>query len=41
MKKTGFKNLLPPLVLLKSQESKKLLKDLNDLKFEIDKNLAA
>ena len=36
-----FENLLPPLVLLKSNEKKNLLEKLGNLKFEINKNLAA
>ena len=40
-KDDNFKNLLPPLVLLNSKEKKELIGKLNDLKFEIEKNLAA
>ncbi len=37
----NFKNLLPPLILLKNEEKKNLFKKLEDLKFENNKNLAA
>ena len=37
----NFKNLLPPLVLLKSKEKKDLINKLNNLKFIIKNNLAA
>ncbi len=37
----NFKNLLPPLVLLKSEEVKDLTNKLKDLKFIINNNLAA
>ena len=40
-KDDNFKNLLPPLVLLNSKEKKELIDKLNDLKFEIENNLAA
>ena len=40
-KNDNFKNLLPPLVLLNSKEKKDLINKLNDLKFEINNNLAA
>ena len=40
-KDENFKNLLPPLVLLNSEEKKELIEKLNDLKFEIENNLAA
>ena len=40
-KDDNFKNLLPPLVLLNSKEKKELIEKLNDLKFEIENNLAA
>ena len=40
-KNSKFKNLLPPLILLKSKEMEELINDLNNLKFEINKNLAA
>ena len=36
-----FKNLLPPLILLKAEDTKNLFKKLEILKFEINKNLAA
>ena len=36
-----FKNLLPPLRLLNSKESKELLKKLENLKFSFKKNIAA
>jgi len=37
----NFKNLLPPLILLKPEEKKDLIKKLEALKFKINKNLAA
>ena len=37
----NFKNLLPPLVLLNSKGKKDLINKLNDLKFEVNNNLAA
>ena len=37
----NFKNLLPPLVLLNSNEKKELINKLDNLKFEFKKNLAA
>ncbi len=40
-KDVNFKNLLPPLILLKPEEKKDLIKKLEALKFEINKNLAA
>ena len=40
-KDDNFKNLLPPLVLLKSKEKKDLINKLNNLKFIIKNNLAA
>ena len=40
-KDDNFKNLLPPLVLLNSEEKKDLIYKLNDLKFIINDNLAA
>ena len=40
-KNSKFKNLLPPLILLKPKEIEELINDLNNLKFEINKNLAA
>ena len=36
-----FKNLLPPLTLLNSKDKKELLKKLENLKFGLDKNIAA
>ena len=36
-----FENLLPPLRLLNSKESKELLKKLETLKFSFKKNIAA
>jgi 4-hydroxy-tetrahydrodipicolinate synthase len=41
IKDDNFKNLLPPLVLLKSKEKKDLINKLNNLKFIIKNNLAA
>tara|TARA_Y200000002_G_scaffold289335_1_gene243467 strand:+ start:233 stop:1117 length:885 start_codon:yes stop_codon:yes gene_type:complete len=40
-KDDNFKNLLPPLVLLNSEEKKDLIKKLENLKFIINDNLAA
>ena len=40
-KDDNFKNLLPPLVLLNPKETEDLINKLNNLKFEINKNLAA
>ena len=40
-KDVNFKNLLPPLILLKPEEKEGLIKKLESLKFEINKNLAA
>ena len=40
-KNNNFKNLLPPLILLQPKEKDDLIKQLNKLKFLIDKNLAA
>ncbi len=40
-KNSKFKNLLPPLILLKPKEMEELINDLNNLKFEINKNLVA
>ena len=40
-KDDNFKNILPPLVLLNSEEKEDLIKKLNDLKFAIKDNLAA
>ncbi len=36
-----FKNLLPPLTLLNSKDNKELLKKLESLKFDLNKNIAA
>ena len=36
-----FKNLLPPLTLLNSEDNKELLKKLETLKFSFKKNIAA
>ena len=41
VKDDNFKNLLPPLVLLKSKEKKDLFNKLDNLKFVIKNNLAA
>ena len=40
-KNSKFKNLLPPLILLNSKDKKELLKKLENLKFSLDKNIAA
>ena len=40
-KNSKFKNLLPPLILLNSKDKKELLKKLENLKFGINKNIAA
>ena len=40
-KDDNFKNLLPPLVLLNSEEKKDLISKLDNLKFIINDNLAA
>ena len=40
-KDDNFKNLLPPLVLLNSEEKKDLIYKLDNLKFIINDNLAA
>ena len=40
-KNPKFKNLLPPLTLLNSKDTKELLKKLDNLKFSINKNIAA
>ena len=40
-KDNNFKNLLPPLILLKPEEQKKLIKKLDDLKFVVNNNLDA
>ena len=41
LKNSKFKNLLPPLKLLNSKEQKELLKKLENLKFYLNKNIAA
>ena len=41
VKDEKFKNILPPLILLSQAKQKELINKLNDLKFIIDKNLAA
>ena len=41
IKDDNFKNLLPPLVLLKSKEKEDLVNKLNNLKFITTDNLAA
>ena len=41
VKDEKFKNILPPLILLSRAKQKELINKLNDLKFIIDKNLAA
>ena len=41
IKDKNFKNLLPPLVLLNTEERKELMKKLEDLKFVDKENLAA
>ena len=41
LKNLKFKNLLPPLTLLKSNDQKKLLEKLESLKFNLNKNIAA
>ena len=40
-KNSNFKNLLPPLTLLKPKEKEELIKKLDDLKFMLTENLAA
>ena len=40
-KDDNFKNLLPPLLLLSSKDKENLIKELNNLKFIINNNLAA
>ena len=40
-KNENFKNLLPPLVLLNSNEKKDLINKLDNLKFIVNDNLAA
>ena len=41
IKNPMFKNLLPPLTLLNSSDSRELLKKLDNLKFNSKKNIAA
>ena len=41
LKNLKFKNLLPPLTLLNSKDQKGLLKKLENLKFNLNKNIAA
>ncbi len=41
IKDNNFNNLLPPLLLLNTEEKKELLKKLDNLKFTTEKNLAA
>ena len=41
IKNENFKNLLPPLVLLDDEKKNDLINELNDLKFIMEKNLAA
>jgi 4-hydroxy-tetrahydrodipicolinate synthase len=36
-----FKNVLPPLILLSAEQQKKLIKELENLKFNLKKNIAA
>ena len=40
-KNSKFKNLLPPLTLLNSKDSEELFKKLDNIKFSINKNIAA
>ena len=40
-KKSNFKNLLPPLILLNQEEKENLMNKLNNLNFGINKNVAA
>ncbi len=40
-KNSKFKNLLPPLTLLNSKDSKELNKKLENIKFDLNKNIAA
>ena len=39
--KQKFRNILPPLVLLSDEKKKKLNAKLNELKFNLEDNLAA
>ena len=41
MQNEKFKNLLPPLTLLNSNDQKELIKKLESLKFFLNKNIAA
>jgi hypothetical protein len=41
LKNLKFKNLLPPLILLNSKDQKCLLKKLESLKFNLNRNIAA
>ena len=41
LQNSKFKNLLPPLTLLNSNDQKELLKKLENLKFNLNKNIAA
>ena len=41
IKDENYKNILPPLTLLSEQKLKELIENLNKLKFNIEKNLAA
>ena len=41
LKNSKFKNLLPPLTLLNSNDQKELLEKLQSLKFDSGKNIAA
>ena len=41
LKNSKFKNLLPPLTLLNSSDQKELLKKLENLKFNSNKDIAA
>ena len=41
LKDENYKNILPPLTLLSDEKKKELIKSLNNLKFKIEKNLAA
>ena len=41
VRRVKFKNLLPPLILLNSKDKKELFKKLENLKFNLNKNIAA
>ena len=41
LKDENYKNMLPPLTLLNDKKLKELVKKLNELKFTLEKNLAA